>query len=205
MAVVFPRIHMLTASVSVRKLQIAVLLGALLLISAAYAALSRSESPATILTAVAAGDQHYQMFLKLDTIPGDSSDQKHLNEIEVDSFAWGESRGMGAAKPAMDGLKITLPESKASPRLFLSTAGGLKIGRAVLSVRATGASTDMLQWILTDTQIVSYQTVGNTHGDGVTDQIVLTPGKIEVQMMPSDGSATVKAGWDMRTGKSVAY
>lgn len=158
-----------------------------------------------ILTAVAAGDQRYEMFLKLDTIAGDATDQKHRGEITVDSFAWGETRSSGATRPSMEGFKVTMPANKASPRLFLYTAGGLKIGRAVLSVRTAGAGSDMLQWILTDVQIVSYQTVGNTHGDGVMDQITLVPGKIEVALVPSDGSATVKAGWDQRTGKSVAY
>ncbi len=188
-----------------RKLQIATLLITLLSLSVVYAFFSRSESPAAMLTAVAAGDQRFEMFLKLDTIPGDSIDQRHKAEISIDSFAWGESRSMGAGRPTMEGLVITLPVNKASPRLFLYSAGGLKIGRAVLSVRRTGSSSDMLKWILTDSQIVTYKTVGNTRGDGVTDQITLVSGKIEVELEPMDGSPTVKAGWDQRTGKSVGY
>jgi type VI secretion system secreted protein Hcp len=196
---------MLTAPLSPRKLQLAALLLGALGLTAAFALFSGTENPALVLTAVAAGDQRYEMFLKLDTIPGDSTDQKHKAEIAVDSFAWGETRGMGAGKPSMDGLVVTLPANKASPKLFLYTAGGLKISRVVLSVRSAGAGSDMLRWILTDAQIVSYKTVGNTHGDGVMDQITLVPGKIEVELLPSDGSAPMKAGWDQRTGKSVGY
>lgn len=163
------------------------------------------DAPHGVLTAVAAGDQGYEMFLKLDTIPGDSTDQKHKAEIVIDSFAWGESRTPGATRPAMEGMVITLPANRTSPRLFLYTAGGLKIGRAVLSVRKSGASTDMLRWILTDSQIVNFKTVGNIHGDGVNDQITLAPGKIEFEYIPADGSKTIKAGWDQRSGKSVSY
>lgn len=197
---------------SSRKQYLAAALAAVALLSYMVAAMSEkqsrhSEASIGILTAVAAtsGNASYEMFLKLDTIAGDSSDQKHKNEIEIDSFAWGETRGVGATRPTMDGLKITMPATKVSPRLFLYTAGGLKIPRAVLSVRRAGSDVDSLKWILTDAQITSFQTVGNVHGDGVTDQITLSPAKIEVEYLPEGGGASVKAGWDQRTGKSVGY
>jgi type VI secretion system secreted protein Hcp len=159
-----------------------------------------------ILTAVAASaSSGYDMFLKLDTLPGGSSDARHRDEIEIDSFSFGTERGQSATRPSMKSFIVTLPVGKASPRLFLYTAGGLKITRGVLSVRRTGTNDDFLKWILTDMKIVSYTTVGNTHGDGVMDQLVLVPGKVEVELKPSDGSSVMKAGWDQRTGKSVAY
>jgi type VI protein secretion system component Hcp len=100
-----------------------------------------------------------------------------------------------------------MPVSKATSRLLLYGASGLKISRAVLTVRIAGKDQDFLKWILTDSQIVSYQSVANTHGDGLSDQITLIPGKVEVEYREplSNGSLgdTVRAGWDMRTGKSV--
>jgi len=197
---------MTPSSLSRRKIQVAALLSAFLLMSGLYALLSHdTAASSSFLTAVAAGDERYEMFLKLDTIAGESTDQRHRGEIEVDSFSWGETRSMAAQSPTMEGFTMTMPANKASPRLFLYTAGGLKIGRTVLSVRPVGSSVDTVVWILTDSKIVSYRTVGNTHGDGVSDQITLVPGKIEVQLMPKDGSSPVKAGWDQRTGKSVGY
>lgn len=181
---------------------LAIAIGGVLIVRYVVAA----RSPEGMFTAIAAtqsGD--YEMFLKLDTIAGGSTDQKHRDEIIIDSFAWGETRSQGAVRPNMDGLTVTLPVSKASPRLFLYTAGGLKITRGVLSVRRAGSNDDFLKWILTDSNIVSYRTVGNTHGDGLMDQIVIVPGKIEVELKPSDGTALQKAGWDQRTGKSVGY
>ena len=62
----------------------------------------------------------------------------------------------------------------------------LKISRAVLSVRKNGSNDDFLTWILTDAYSVSYQTVGNTHGDGVKDQVTFTAGKVEMEYKPTD-------------------
>jgi type VI secretion system secreted protein Hcp len=191
-----------------RKHTVAALLVAVAILSVLGAMMLENfrASGGAMLTAVAATQSSdYQMFLKLDTIAGGSTDSRHKDEIEIDSFAWGESRSQGAARPSMEGLTVTLPAGKASPRLFLYTAGGLKISRGVLSVRKAGTADDFLKWIITDAQIVSYKTVGNTHGDGVKDQIVIVPAKIEVELKPADGSAVQKAGWDQRTGKSVGY
>jgi len=197
----------MTSTRSIKKHHVASLLAAFALLSYAYA--FTRDSAATdsgILTAIAAGEaQNYKMFLKLDTIAGESGDAAHRGEIEIDSYAWSISRGMGAGKPSIDGLKVTMPVNKASGRVMLYTAGGIKITRAVLSVRKNGSNHDFLKWILTDAYPVSYQTVGNIHGDGVTDQVTFTAGKVEIEYRPTDGSALVKAGWDQRTGKSVSY
>ncbi len=197
---------------SIRKRHVALALGLIALISIAYsvstdyAIMHEDSNVAGILTAVAQSNASgYQMFLKLDTIPGESKDSKHREEVEIDSFAWGTARSLGATKASFDSLKFTMPVNKASPKLFLYTAGGVKITRAVLSVRKPGSSDDFLKWILTDAQPISFQTVGNTHGDGVSDQVVLTAGKVEVEYKPTDGSAVQKAGWDARSGKSVSY
>lgn len=190
-----------------RKHHVALILATIAFFSVMYTFIRESTIAETsILTAVAADQAtNYRMFLKLDTVPGESSDAQHKAEIEIDSFAWAVTRGMGVPKPTLDSLKVTMPVNKASARLMLYTAGGLKISRAVLSVRRNGSSDDFLKWILTDVATVSYQTVGNIHGDGVTDQVTFVPGKVEVEYRPADGSAPVKAGWDQRTGKSVSY
>ncbi len=206
MIVVLSDLSMMPAS-SIRKYHVALFLLACALTSYAFALTRDSaDEDVGVLTAVAADQAaNYRMFLKLDTIPGESADAQHRTEIEITSFAWSESRAMASAKPTLDGLQITMPTNKASPRLMLYTAGGLKISRAVLSVRKNNANEDFLKWILTDAYPVSYQTVGNVRGDGVTDQVTFTAGKIEMEYRPTDGSPVVKAGWDQRTGKSVPY
>jgi type VI secretion system secreted protein Hcp len=188
------------------KSRVAIALVAFAFLSYAYAMTNDTSVESGILTAVAADQaQNYRMFLKLDTVPGESADGVHKGEIEIDSYAWSISRSMGAAKPTLGSITVTMPANKASGRLMLYTAGSLKISRAVLSVRKNNSNEDFLKWILTDVNPVSYQTVGNIHGDGVIDQVTFAAGKVEVEYRPTDGSALVKAGWDQRTGKSVSY
>lgn len=145
----------------------------------------------------------FEMFLKVDGVTGDSNDSigKHRNEIDIDSYAWDVSRPSG--KPTLNVFRVTMPAGRASPKLLMNAAGGVKIQRVVLSVRTKGADQDFLKWILTDAKIASYGTVGNIHGDGIEDQISFSFGKIEVEYAPAEGGATVKAGWDQRTGGSV--
>lgn len=199
------------SSARLKKQHIALGLAMLALLSYAYSiGLDKTgrhtqADIAGIMTAVAKDDASgYEMFLKLDSIQGDSDDAKHRNEVVVDSFAWTETRAAG--KTAMNGFTMTMPVSRASAKMFLFGASGTKISRIVLSVRKAGGQ-DFLKWTLTDVTIVSYQTVGNTHGDGVTDQVTFSFGKIEVeyrQVLP-DGTLgpAQNAGWDQRTGKSV--
>lgn len=201
---------------TLRKTMIAIILALLSLIAMVLVARERaSESPRVaeigVLTAAAAtdvtGEQVYDMFLRVDTIQGQSADEKHRDQIEVDSFAWQEGRTRTAGKPSMESFRITMPVSKASPRLFLYVAGGIQIPKAVLSVRRRGAPDDFLRWTLTDVQPVSFRTVGNTHGDGVQDELVFSFSKVEVEYrepLPNGTLApAIKAGWDQRTNKSV--
>lgn len=165
--------------------------------------------PAGILTALAKDDASgkpvYDLFLKVDTITGDANDAKHKNEIIVDSFSLGETRAINASRPTMDGFRITMPMSTASPKLFLYGAGGTKIPRIVLSVKLRGSQQDFLKWTLTSAQVLSYQTVGNAHGDGISDQVVFSFSKIDTeyrQPLP-DGTLgpAVQGSWDQRTNK----
>jgi type VI protein secretion system component Hcp len=123
----------------------------------------------------------------------------------VDSFSWGETRTISTSRPTMDGFRITMPISTASPKLFLYTAGGTKIPRIVLSVKLRGSQQDFLKWTLTSAQVLSYQTVGNAHGDGVSDQVTFSFSKIDVeyrQPLPDGTLGPIMQGsWDQRTNK----
>ncbi len=165
--------------------------------------------PAGILMALAkedaSGTPVYDLFLKVDTITGDANDAKHKNEIIVDSFSLSETRAINASRPTMDGFRITMPMSTASPKFFLYGAGGTKIPRIVLSVKLRGSQQDFLKWTLTSAQVLSYQTVGNAHGDGISDQVVFSFSKIDVEYRQplSDGTLgpVVQGSWDQRTNK----
>jgi type VI secretion system secreted protein Hcp len=76
-------------------------------------------------------------FLKLTDIEGESTDEKHKNEIVVESFSW------GLLNPAEDRVSVqdfffTSLVDKSSPILMLSCATGKHIDEAVLTARKAG-------------------------------------------------------------------
>lgn len=168
--------------------------------------------PETVLAAPTALDAivnniDFQMYLRVQGITGEASEDNHQNDILVDSYSFGATRSPAAGSPVMQDFLVTMPANKASPRLMAYAAGSVSVPRAVLSVRRKGGSTDFLRWTLTDAFISSYKTVGNLHGDGIQDQVGISFGKIESefrQLLP-DGTygAPVKSGWDRRSNKPV--
>ena len=152
------------------------------------------------------------IFLKIDGIDGESTDDKHKNEIAILSYAWGEAQPApagGAGKIAMQDFHFSMLVNKASPKLFLACAKGEHFKNAVLAVRRAGASpADFLKWRFTDVLISSYQTAGDVATGALpADHASLNFSKIEVEYSPVKPDGTlgtpVKAGWDSKTNKPV--
>lgn len=156
-------------------------------------------------------------YLKIDGIEGESRDDKHRDQIEIESFSWGESNFASAAsggggatgKVSMNDFHFVMRVSKASPKLFLACASGEHLPEAQLSISKAGAEQmiDYLYWKFTDILITSYQT-GGSSGDAVpTDSFSLNFAKIEVSYKEqnADGSlgAEHKAGWDLAISKKI--
>jgi type VI secretion system secreted protein Hcp len=127
-------------------------------------------------------------FLKIDSIPGESTDSKHKNEIDIQSWSWGESNsgsqsaggGGGAGKVSMQDFSFTMGINKASPKLFLACATGQHLKEALLTCRKAGKEQqEYLKIKFSDLLVSSYQT-GGSAGDVVpVDQIALNFAKIE--------------------------
>jgi type VI secretion system secreted protein Hcp len=138
-------------------------------------------------------------FLKIDGIPGEATDTKHSNEVDLISWSWGESNagshgsggGGGAGKVAMQDFSFTMRVNKASPKLFLACASGQHIASALLTCRKAGKQQqEYLKISFTDLLVSSYQT-GGSEGDVVpVDQIAFNFAKIELTYSPQkpDGS-----------------
>lgn len=155
------------------------------------------------------------MFLKIDGIPGESTDSSHKDEIDVLSSTWGESQpampggpgGISAAKVVMEDFHFSMRLNRASPKIFLACASGARIRNAILAVRRAGPNpVEFLKWTFTDVTVASYQTTSNVPpGELPTDQFSLRFGKIEMEYYPvkPDGSldTSIKAGWDLQANK----
>jgi type VI secretion system secreted protein Hcp len=156
------------------------------------------------------------IFLKIDGVDGESTDDKHKNEIALLSFSWGEAQltpagggGAGAGKVAMQDFHFTTLVNKASPRLFLACAKGEHFKTAVLTVRRAGGSPmDFLTWRLTDVLVSGYQTAGQLAGGALpADHVSLGFEKVKLEYIPvkPDGKpdVSVKAGWDVKANRPV--
>src|SRR5665811_2089303 len=85
-------------------------------------------------------------FLKIDGIQGEAQDKTHKNEIQLESFSWGETNagtasaggGMGAGKVQMHDFHFVMGVNKASPKLILACANGEHIKSAILVCRKAG-------------------------------------------------------------------
>jgi type VI secretion system secreted protein Hcp len=155
------------------------------------------------------------MFLKIDGVVGESPDEKHKGEIELESFSWGVSNpsvvgdgGGGSGKVQVQDLLITMPASKASPRLILSSASGERHKAAVLTVRKAGRSQqEFLKVTMEDLIITSVQTGGSAPSGDLVDQATLAFSTVRVQFRPQkdDGSLdeAVEAGWDITNNRPI--
>jgi type VI secretion system secreted protein Hcp len=158
-----------------------------------------------------------EYFLKIDGIPGESRDDKHKGEIDVESWSWGETNsvqpggtgsGGGAGKVHVQDFNFTAKVSKASPSLLLACASGKHLKSAVLTARKSGKpQVEFLTFSLSDVLLSSYQT-GGVEGDLVpTDSVSLNFSKIQVEYkeQKADGSlgASIKAGWDVKQNKKL--
>jgi len=156
-------------------------------------------------------------FLKLDGVEGESTDDKHKGEIDLESWSWGATQtgthsgggGGGAGKVAMQDFHFVMKYNKASPVLFLKCATGDHIKEGKLTCRkAGGGQQEYLVIKFTDLLVSSYQTGGSSHGDVVpTDQISINFAKMEIEykVQNKDGSlgAPTKAGYDLKANKKV--
>ena len=152
-------------------------------------------------------------FLKIDSVPGDSHDAHHRDEIDVISFSWGEtnigssSSGGGAGKVQVEDFHFTTLTGSASPKLMLLCANGKHVKSAVLVARRQGKSQqEYFKLTFTDVMVTSYH-VGGSTGDVPLDQVSLRFSKVQIDYRPEKATgalgAVVHAGWDVKLNKEI--
>jgi len=110
----------------------------------------------------------FDYFIKIDGIPGESTDEKHKDEIEVLTYKFGMEHGdTGSTSTggARTGGRIrhqpfvfTKVIDKASPKLLEKACDGSHIPKAVFQAhRATGQKQKYLQIDLTDLIVSSWE------------------------------------------------
>jgi type VI secretion system secreted protein Hcp len=156
------------------------------------------------------------IFLKLDGIKGESQDDKHKDEIHIESFSWGLAQqgtnlmggGGGAGKVTVHDISLQKVVDKSTPLLMLDCANGKHIPSGLITVRKAGEKPlEYLKIKLTDILISGVQESGHGGGDQFSEGVTLNFAKFEVEYTPqkADGSgdSVVKMGWDVKANKKV--
>ncbi|NWB94256.1 Hcp family type VI secretion system effector, partial [Pseudomonas agarici] len=139
------------------------------------------------------------MFLKLGDIKGESKDQQHRDEIEIQSIQWGMNQsgsmhtgsGGGSGKVSINNLSFSKSMDKSSPNLMAACSSGKHFPEATLTVRKAGGTSPVEYLVITlkEVMVASYGTNGNQGGDILHEDIALNFAKVEVsyQSQKADG------------------
>lgn len=156
-------------------------------------------------------------FLKLDGVDGESTDDKHKGEIQLESFSLGSTNsssfssggGGGAAKVVMQDFHFVKKVDKSSAKLLTACATGEHIKTATMVCRKAGTDQqEFLTVVMSPVLVTSWQEGGSAGSDVIpTEQVSLAFGKIEFKYkeQKADGSlgGEVIGGWDVTTNKKV--
>jgi type VI secretion system secreted protein Hcp len=155
-----------------------------------------------------------EIFAKIDTIPGDSTNAKFVHQIPVESFSFasgnsaragaGASLGGGAGKVMASPITFTAAAGSDSPLLLKAVAKGTHLTTAVFSfVHSAGDSSAVFQtYTLGDCSILSFHQTAQ-QGGVVDDEVQISFTKVTYTFTPQnpDGSlgSPSSVTWDLKT------
>jgi type VI secretion system secreted protein Hcp len=153
--------------------------------------------------------------LKLGDIKGESTDDKHKDEIDVESWSWGATNpgsmgvgsGGGTGKVSFADLSFVHRVDKASPNLWKAVATGEHIKEATLTSAKQGKGPqDFLILKLNDVLITSVS-VAETNGSGSVpmETVSLQFAKVDMEYKPQKADGSLDAGlhfkYDVKANK----
>jgi len=156
------------------------------------------------------------MFLNIDGIEGESQDDKHKGEIDLESWSWGETNsgsfshggGGGVGKVNMNDFHFTAQINCATPKLAQSCATGEHIKKATLTCRKAGTDPQpFLSICFSDVLVASYKTGGHGGSPVPIESFSLNFSKIEFEYKAQKADGTlggaVKFGYDVKANKKI--
>jgi type VI secretion system secreted protein Hcp len=153
------------------------------------------------------------MFLRVDTLEGESSDSKHKGEIQIESWEWaaaqtgtsGSGSGLGAGKVQIQDITVVKKVDRTSPMLYKLCCNGQHLKSADLTVRKAGG--DALEYLVIhfeDLMITSYD-VGEVQEDQIMESVRINFTRAAITYTPQveggGGGAKVSGGWDIKANK----
>ncbi len=159
------------------------------------------------------------MFLKIAGVPGESTDDKHKDEIEILSYSHGVSQqttavqsstgGGTSARCDHDAFTISKEIDKASPVLMQKCCSGEHIDELVVTFnRASGDSEVKLPYLVVKMTnvVIKNVSVGGGQNDLPVETVSFDYGKIEWEYTKQarkggGGSGKTTGSWDLEKNK----
>ena len=152
------------------------------------------------------------MFLKIVGIAGESQDEVHRGEIDVDSWRWKMAQqssmmsgsGGGAGKSTINDLEFVHQIDRASPNLMRYCLTGRHIPEVILSVRkAGGVPLDFLKITMGDVVITGVEpgSVADQFLEHVTLSFARVKQEYTVQGKLGTSNGTVTASFDIKENR----
>ena len=135
------------------------------------------------------------MFIKIDTVDGESRDKVHKKEIDVLAWSWGISNsgsahvggGAGAGKANVQDISFTKWVDSSTPKLLLACCDGKHFANATLVVRKAGEKpVEYIKIKVEEVLITSISTGGSGGEDRLTENVTLNFAKVSVDYVPQD-------------------
>jgi Hemolysin-coregulated protein (uncharacterized) len=155
-------------------------------------------------------------FLKVDDIPGESHDEKHKDEIELESWGWRSEQqggsavggGAGVGKVRMQDFWVKMKTNKATAKLGLACWNGKPIPKVVLTCRKPGEEQQEFCKVTLTNSVITSQSISGKEGDThPADECSFNFEQIEIEYSPQkeDGKldSPVTAGWNVKKNVKV--
>ena len=156
------------------------------------------------------------MFLKCDSLKGESQDASHKGEIDILAWSWGSSNsgtthmggGGGAGKVSVQDMSVTKYVDNSSTDLMLACCNGKHLETIVLTVRKAGEKP--LEYIvitMKDCLISSISTGGSGGEDRLTENVSINFASVEMQYTEQKpdgtGAAPKRFGWNIAKNEKM--
>ncbi len=161
----------------------------------------------------------FDAFVKIDGIKGESTDDKHKDQIEIMSYSHGMSQpasvasatgGRTAERVNVQDFSVVKVLDNATPLLALACCDGRHISKVEIELCAAGGDKHPYMKYTMENVIVSSVRPGGSGKGGEAkplEEVTFNFGKIrwEYTPMKPDGSAgsPQRAGWDLETNKKL--
>jgi type VI secretion system secreted protein Hcp len=157
------------------------------------------------------------IFMKIDDVKGESSDDKHKGEIDVLEWKFGGQQsgtsqvgtGSGAGKVQIRDLEFTKHVDRSSPVLLSALCTGTHFKQALLTVRKAGGKSPLeyLKITMTDLIVTKIDHGAAGNADQHTETVWLNAATVKFEYTPQKadgtGDAAVVAGHNIAANKPL--